>query len=195
MTKMTMGTIHDLVARRKLCQEQALNEQFKRIVDVIFDYSDNLHFHSLCVDTTRVDHARFNASNREIGFNKEIYQLARKFWRLYPRYFFHVYPDCRKTTQQPEDLRDILNRGCRDKRDRPFRRCQFRDSKTTLPLQLTDILVGSIAYCLNGHDTRDDASPAKCELSSYVLERAGIADAFRDTTPAATFTIWHRRLR
>jgi hypothetical protein len=71
MTKMTMGTIHDLVARRKLCQEQALNEQFKRIVDVIFDYSDNLHFHSLCVDTTRVDHARFNASNREIGFNKK----------------------------------------------------------------------------------------------------------------------------
>jgi hypothetical protein len=63
--------------------------------------------------------------------------------RLYAN-LFHVYPDRRNTTQTPEGLRLILNRGCRskgDKRDWPFRRCQFRDSKTTSLLQLADIIM------------------------------------------------------
>ena len=171
---------------------------YKRIVDVFTKDGDLIHFHCLVVDTTLLDHNRFNAGSREIGFNKEIYQLAMKFARLYPDYLFHVYPDYRKTTQKPEDLRLILNRGCRkkgDKRDWPFRRCQFRDSKTTLPLQLADILIGGIAYRLNGHDMEPGASPAKSELSSYILDRAGVKDPFKDTAPADSFTIWHRRLK
>ncbi|SRR6266508_779293 len=172
---------------------------YKRIVDALFKNGDLVHFHSLVVDTTLLDHERFNAGSREIGFNKEIYQLAMKFCRLYSSgELFHVYPDRRETTQKPEDLRLILNRGCRkngDRRDWPFRRCQFRDSKNTLPLQLADILVGGIAYRLNGHDKKPGASPAKCELSSYILDCAKIKDPFKDTARAADFTIWHRRLR
>jgi len=87
---------------------------YKRIVDVLFKNIEAIHFHSLVVDTTLLDHRRFNEGNREIGFNKEIYQLAMKFARLYP-YLFHVYPDHRETTQKPEDLRTILNRGCSKK--------------------------------------------------------------------------------
>jgi hypothetical protein len=172
---------------------------YKRVVDVLFNNPNSVHFHSLVVDTTLIDHRRYNAGSREIGFNKEIYQLGMKFSRLYSTALFHLYPDSRETTQRPEDLRLILNRGCRkngDKRDWPFRRCQFRDSKTTLPLQLVDILIGSLAYRLNGHDKAQGASPAKSELSSYILERAKIADPFRDTARAATpFSVWHRKLR
>jgi hypothetical protein len=60
----------------------------------------------------------------------------------------------------------MLNRGCRkygDERDWPFRRCQFRESKNTLALQLTDVILGSLAYRLNGHHLAFDASPAKTE--------------------------------
>jgi len=64
-----------------------------------------------------------------------------------------------------------------------------------LPLQLADIVTGGIAFKLNGHEKKTNASAAKCELSSYILERAGIANPFRDTAIAAEFTIWHRRLR
>jgi hypothetical protein len=53
-------------------------------------------------------------------------------------------------------------------RDWPFRRCQFRDSDTTLPLQLTDIIIGSIAYHLNDHAKSANASAAKLELSRHV---------------------------
>ena len=171
---------------------------YMRIVDTLFDNDDLAHFHCLTVDTTQLDHARFNEGNREIGFNKEIYQLARKCSRLYSTSLFHVYPDKRETNQTPDVLRDILNHGCRkggDKRDWPFRRCQFRDSAKTLPLQLTDILTGSIAYQLNGHHTVKGASPAKIALSEHILKRAGIADITRDTARAGPFTVWHRKLR
>jgi hypothetical protein len=171
---------------------------YKRIVDVLFDKGVSAHFHSLVVDSSRLDHRRFNSGSREIGFNKEVYQLALKCARLYSTALFHLYPDYRETTQRPEDLRQMLNRGCSkggNKRDWPFRRCQFRDSKTTLPLQLVDIIIGGLAYRLNGHDKKKDASPAKSELSAYILERAKIADPFKDTARAADFTIWHRKLR
>jgi hypothetical protein len=114
---------------------------YRRVVDVLFNDEVKVHFHSLVVDTTRIDHKRFNSGSREIGFNKEVYQLAMKYARLYSTALFHLYPDYRVTTQRPEDLRLTLNRGCSkagDKRDWPFRRCQFRESKTTLPLQLVD---------------------------------------------------------
>ena len=169
---------------------------YKRIVDTLF--GEDMHFHCLVVDTTLLDHKRFNAGSREIGFNKEVYQLAMKCARLYSTALFHLYPDNRETTQKPEDLRLMLNRGCRkngDRRDWPFRRCQFRDSKTTPLLQLVDIVIGGIAYRLNGHDKKEKASPAKSELSAYILERAKIADPFKDTVRVADFTIWHRKLR
>jgi hypothetical protein len=171
---------------------------YKRIVDVLFNEEVDAHFHSLVADTTKLDHKRFNSGSREIGFNKEVYQLAMKCARLYSTALFHLYPDYRETTQKPEDLRLMLNRGCRkagDKRDWPFRRCQFRDSKTTPPLQLVDIIIGGLAYRLNGHDKKEGASPAKSELSAYILERAKITDPFKDTARVAEFTIWHRQLR
>ncbi len=170
---------------------------YKRLVDVIFDHPRLVHCHTLVVDTREVDDSTYNDGNREIGFNKEIYQLATKFARLYPD-LFHVYPDYRKTNQSPEELRLILNRGrskAGDKRDWPFRRCHFRESHECLPLQLIDIVIGSLAYELNGHNQAADASAAKCELSGYVKERAKVSDVFRDTAIKGTFTIWHRRLR
>src|SRR6185369_11782733 len=122
---------------------------YKRFVDLFFDLSkgNTWHFHSLVVDTTKVDHATFNRGSRDIGFNKEIFQLARKFGRIYPAQLFHVYPDKRTTKQPPEELRLMLNRHIRnsgDARDWPYRRLQFRDSKATPLLQLADIFSGAI---------------------------------------------------
>lgn len=171
---------------------------YRRLVDVLFDNKAMVHFHSLVVDTTKLDHRRFNKGDREIGFNKEIYQLAMKCGRLYRDRVFHVYPDERYTTQSPNELRNILNSGCKkkgDKRDFPFRRCQFRDSAQTHALQLTDIVTGALAYRLNGHAAKEGASPAKIALSQYVLDRAGIRDVGRDSAIGGLFTLWHRQLK
>ena len=155
------------------------------------------HFHALVVDTHRLDHEKFNQGSSEVGFNKEIYQLAMKFRREYTN-LFHLYLDYRDTNQKPEDLRLILNRGAarkNDKRDWPFRRCHFRNSKDCTPLQLVDIFIGAIAYQLNGHASNPAASPARRGLSRRILASAHIKNPFVDTKRSGRFTIWHRQLK
>jgi len=168
------------------------------MVDVVFDNQHKWHFHSLFVDTTQQNHKKFNNGDSEIGFNKELYQLANKVRQLYSKAYFHLYPDYRDTKSLPEDLRQILCHGARkrgDTRDWPVRRCQFRDSKKTIPLQVSDILIGAIAYQLNGHDKAADANPAKVELAKYIMKRAGIADITKGTARAAKFSVWPRKLQ
>jgi len=172
---------------------------YKRTIDVFFDHPSfaAVHFHSLVVDTNVIDDKKFNEGRREIGFNKEIYQAAAKCARLYPG-LFHLYPDQRETDQRPSKLREILNWGRAkqgDRRDFPFRRCQFRDSKKVLQLQLVDLLLGAVAYHVNGHAHAQDASPARLDLSRHILARARVANVMKDTAMAGKFTIWHRVLR
>lgn len=174
-------------------------EAYRRVIDAFF-WDGGLasaDFHCIVVDTSKLDDVRFNGGSREIGFNKEIYQLASKCARLYPS-LFHLYPDSRETTQRPEDLRQILNSGRRkqgDGRDWPFRRCQFRDSKDTPLLQLTDILLGSVAYQVNQHYRAENSSVAKQSLSQHVMNWANVSDPLRDTAKSGKFTIWHRQLK
>jgi hypothetical protein len=171
---------------------------YKRMVDLVFENQDKWHFHSLFVDTTQQNHKKYNDGDNEIGFNKELYQLANKIAQLYKWAYFHLYPDYRDTKSSPEELRQILCHGARkrgDTRDWPVRRCQFRDSKKTTPLQIADILIGAIAYQLNGHDQAQDANPAKVELAKYIMQRAGITHIKFGTKRVAKFSIWPRQLR
>lgn len=208
--KVEIEAINECIAAQRLPElphgemkwGKASNRKLKaygRLAKAFFDEAAlaQLHFHCLVVDTHGLDHLAYNEGSKEIGFNKEIYQLASKFARLYPDRLFHVYPDQRQTNQLPEDLRLILNRGRRkkgDPRDWPFRRCHFRDSKTTPLLQLVDIFSGAVAWCVNGHAKAEGASQAKCKLSAYVIQRAGIGNCMIDTAMNGKFTIWHRRL-
>jgi hypothetical protein len=172
-------------------------DAYIKFVDVFFGLPRSIDFHAVVVDTSRQRHELYNRGSREIGFNKEVYQLAMKCGRLYHT-LFHVYPDYRVTNQKPEDLRFMLNKGIAkkgDKRDWPYRRVQFRDSKKTLLLQLSDLLAGALAYELNGHRKECDASPAKSALCDHVRNKAGIRDVFRDTPIRGKFTVWHRQLR
>lgn len=176
-------------------------EAYKRAIDVFFDGISEfvlLEFHSLVVDTPLLDDKRYNNGSRDIGFNKEVYQLLMKFGCMYQRGVFHAYPDRRSTTQETEDLRLMLNRGRAskgDQRDWPFRRLHFRDSEKEPLLQMVDLLIGSIAFRLNGHHLAENASPAKIALSDHILARARVRDVARDTNVTGKFTIWHRRLR
>lgn len=174
---------------------------YKRFVDVFFENKGalvSLDFHSLVVDTRKVNHKIHNEGSREVGFNKEVYQLCDKFARLYPRRLFHIYPEHRSTKSDPDELRLILNRGRArkgDARDWPFRRVHFRQSHEWQSLQLVDILLGAVAFKLNGHYDADGASVAKRALSDHILNRAGVKDVTRDTAVSGKFTIWHRVLK
>lgn len=173
---------------------------YERYADQFFD-NDNFksaNFNSLVVDTSRLNHTKFNNGSREIGFNKELYNLATKCARLQSTGLFHLYPDYRDTNQRPEDLRNILNHGRHksgDNRDWPFRRCQFRDSAATPLLQLVDLLLGALAYGANKHYEAADASEHKKDLARHILRRAGIKDLQQDTVMNGKYTVWHRKLK
>src|SRR6266404_7274924 len=132
----------------------------------------------------------------DTGINKETRTLNLKFARVYPQALFHVYLDARGPL--PQSLRaeqNHLNNTAHLKRPNknwPFRDMQFLTSHESQGIQVADILLGALTYRLNGHYDLDEASPAKIELSNYVLKRAHVSDPFRDTKHLARYTIWHR---
>ena len=174
---------------------------YRRVCNVVLFQAaapTGVQFHTLVVDTHKLKDSTYNSGSREIGFNKEIFQLCQKFGRLNRTGLFHIYLDKRDTSSSTDELRDILNHGIRKKqpgRDWPFRRVHFRDSHSCLPLQAVDILLGAVAFHLNGHYAASGASAAKKQLSDHILRTAGISDVMRDTPRAARITIWHRQLR
>jgi hypothetical protein len=173
---------------------------YKRFVEAFFRKNGLalLDFHSIVVDTRQLDDRQYNGGSREAGFNKEIYQLIQKFGRLYRNHEFDVYLDERSTPIDPEELRTIVNHGMRlrtGSREWPVRRLHFRKGADCHGIQIVDVLLGAVAFHLNGHRMKRDASAAKCELSDYVLYLAKVADVRRDTALTGRFTIWHRQLR
>jgi hypothetical protein len=175
-------------------------EAYKRFVSTLLTTPAfrPLDFHCIVVDTHRINDAHFNDGSREAGFNKEIYQLLMKFGRLYPRNEYHVYLDQRSTSTLASDLRLIVNRGMmlRDRsRDWPVRRLHYRDSAHCQCLQLVDVLLGGLAYHINGHRQKPEASSAKCELSDHILDLMDIRDVSRDTAIDSRFSLWRRQLQ
>jgi len=173
-------------------------EAYKRVVDTFFRFTNKiplsigrLDFHCAVVDTSIK-----GGELTDTGFNKEIRTLNLKFARLYPKALFHVYLDARGPL--PQSLRaeqSHLNHTAHLKRPNknwPFRDMQFLTSHESQGIQVADILLGALTYRLNGHYDLDEASPAKIELSNYVLKLARVSDPFRDTKHLARYTIWHR---
>lgn len=161
---------------------------------------DLTHFHSMTVDTARLDNSKFNSGDRQLGFSKMVYQLLCKFGREYGRnYLLHCFLDHRTTRQSLEELRAMVNNGLRKHwgiMGDCVRRLQFVQTEDEPLLQINDILLGALASRCNGHHMKAGAAQHKCELAAHILKRAGIADPLRDTPyHQRQFTTWMFRLR
>jgi hypothetical protein len=148
-----------------------------------------LRFTALVLNTSQVDHA-WNGGDRELGFNKLIYQLllhrvGKRYGALRP---IDGYLDKRTTKHSPENLRQILNAGLAKNcgiRTNAFRRLQFRDSKECDLIQLVDILTGCVAFHQNRHATKIGTRKEKIALCQKVRD-------LRRTDPLVRhqFNIW-----
>lgn len=119
-----------------------------------------------------------------------LFGYIRKF-RHKPK--FYAYLDERTTKHTPEKLRKMLNaKAWKEWRidHRPYRVCQFRDSKAERLIQIADVLSGAIAYRWNSLDTRTDAAPQKVELMQHITERSGLVSLSLETPFDAKFNIW-----
>lgn len=176
---------------------------YKRIVDVFFAFPkthslrtwEHVDLHCTAVDMTKIEHRDFGDGDPDVGFNKEMYFLcARRIARRYDKGLFHIYADRRETKQPLEIAMGIMNLGIQkhgDQRLAPIRRFNFEDPEKKQALQVTDILIGALAYRLNGHYENPAANPAKKELSDYILRKARIARPFENTRHTGRFTLFH----
>jgi hypothetical protein len=158
-------------------------ETYKRVIDAFFTFRrrlqtrdiDRIRFYCSIVNC-RVKGRRYSGKRGELPFNREIYYHCLSIARKNRRNLFHVYPDDRETSMDMERLRLITNRGIRrdrgETREWPFRRLRFRKSHEFQALQVSDILIGAVAYKLNGHYDSPRATPERKELCDYIFEQA-----------------------
>jgi hypothetical protein len=178
---------------------------YTRVIDAYFTFpmrynlplSKSLETHCLAVDTSKKALKATGDGDVEIGFAKEFYFLCVPLiGKRMKRALFHLYPDRRTTKQSLHEARKIMNAGARkygDNRPWPYRELRFQDPEMKQALQVVDIIIGAIAFKLNGHYDKPQAKQAKRDLSDYILKRARI------TNPAVTtpfhlkrITILHR---
>jgi hypothetical protein len=182
-------------------------DEYKRFLDAYFsfafrrlqDRSGVVRFYCSVVNTQVHGKAFSKGKRGQIGFDREIYSHCMHVGRVEKRELFHVFPDHRSTTQPVEKLAIMLSRGIRrkgDKRDHPFRKVQFRYSHECNALQVSDVLIGAIAYRLNRHYDKANANADKKLLCDYVLKRTGldiyISQSMFRPKPFGTFQLWYR---
>jgi hypothetical protein len=173
---------------------------YKRAVDNYFTFPKrhnlsalkSLQTHCVVVDTSKKPLKATGGGDVDIGFNKELYFLCVPIiGSRYPRELFHLYPDRRTTSHSLVEARNIMNAGARkygDKRPWPYRELKFEDPENKQALQLVDILIGAIAYKLNGHYDKPDANTGKKELCDHIFNWAQIKNPFVRTD------YWRKRL-
>ena len=178
------------------------------MVDVFFSFGQRftstehkIRFHCSVVNC-RVKGRCYTGKRGQLPFNREIYYHCLSIGRRYRTALFHVYPDYRTTNMTMREMQLILGRAFRreDPRDWPFRRVQFRMSHESQALQVSDILIGAVAYKLNGHYDSPTATPAKKELCDYIINKKAKAGIYcRPGHPRkkdwGSFMIWVRQHR
>jgi hypothetical protein len=183
-------------------------DAYKKVLEAFFSFSfcrlqgkSGLVKFYCSVVHTRVPGRNYSKGKRgQIGFNREIYFHCLSIAKRARMELFHVYPDQRSTTQPIEKMAFMLSRGLRkwgDKRDHPFRRVKFRLSDEHQALQISDILIGAVAYRLNRHYDRPDANNDKKRLCDYVLGKTNFnkyigSTSFREK-PFGSHQLWFRR--
>lgn len=184
---------------------QKLNE-YRRFVDYFFELNGTkkAHFHSLIIDTHKLNHHAHSAGDKETGFYKFYYQLLlHRFGNRYctpdPTARFHLVLDHRTSSYPLEQLRTILNNGMKSRHSistRPFISIEPCDSKKSEVLQINDIILGAVGFHKNDLEHNAECRQSKKDLAAYIAAKAGLPD-LKNCTPFAQrrFTLWNIRLR
>jgi hypothetical protein len=185
-------------------------EAYQKVIEAFFSFSHRrlrgesgmVKSYSSVVDTSVRGRSYSKGARGQIGFNREIYFHCLSIARREKVELFHVYPDHRTTTEPVKKMAFMLSSGIQkegDRRDNPFRRVNFRFSHDNQALQISDILIGAIAYRLNRHYDRPDANSDKKRLCDFILMKTEFdkyifSNTFREKA-FGPHQLWFRRHR
>jgi hypothetical protein len=186
---------------------------YQTFIDAAFDFrrlrnlpaGKGMGVHCLVVDTSQRPLRRTGLGDKEIGFDIEFHFLCTvPIPKIYRGELFHLYPHrrhaCRELREMRKEIREtrrMMNLALvkwNDKREFPIRDMQFQDVWQWQALQITDILIGALAYRCNGLYEKPDASPGKKQLCDHIWKRFKLGDPL-NTTPfqAKRFMTWIHR--
>lgn len=142
-------------------------EFYKQLIDLFFD-TDYLNFRAVIArDKDKLNHKAFH-QDHDTWYYKMYYLLLRYVVEVGDSY--RVYADIKDThgSEKIEFLKKVLNHSLYDFYDETIERIQLVRSDEVAILQLTDLIMGIIAYV----NRNNDSSRAKLELVSYLKERS-----------------------
>ena len=117
---------------------------YEELIDYFF-YAD-LQFRAIVIDKSKLKHDEFNQSHDEF-YDKMYYQLLIK--KIAPENNYNIYLDIKDTHsfEKAASLKSYLNHKCVS-----VRNLQIIRSYESELMQLTDVIMGALAYHLRGYN-------------------------------------------
>lgn len=167
------------------------------LIDLFFEMIKNghLHFHSMICDFHEFDHkheAKNGSKDMFTSVNKLYYQLLlHQICRRYGKYHtIAMYPDHGNDSAEIVHFRENVCKAAYFKYKAQFGsliRIQPYPSSSMLPLQLPDVVLGSIAALREGRELNAN----KQELAEYILAKSPLENWGQSTSRDANFTVWN----
>ena len=145
---------------------------YKDLVNYYFD-DDDLHFRALIIpDKSKLDHQRFNQTHDE-WYYKMYFDMLKVIF--HPTDRFEVYIDIKDSNSyhKAQKLREVCSNSMYDFSQSIIQRLQPIRSEEVQIMQLTDILIGAIAYENRSFPDGFQKSSAKQGIISLIKKRSG----------------------
>jgi len=142
-------------------------EYYQDLIDYFFD-DDDLKFRGVVADKRGLNHQHFNQSHDD-WYYKMMFQLLSRL--LSPGSSYRIYLD-KKDTRSGDKVRrlhNILSNNMLDFDHRIVERVQIVESHDVMQLQLSDLLMGAVAYA----NRELSGSSAKLQLVERIRARSG----------------------
>ena len=142
-------------------------DMYKELIDLFFDNSF-LNFRAVVAhNKSKLDYRRFHLTHDD-WYQRIYYLMLRGMIDINDSY--HVYVDIKDTkgAEKINTLRDVLNNAAGYFYEETVESIQLLKSDQVQLMQLTDLLIGAVAYANRGLNS----SKAKIDLVSYIEERS-----------------------
>lgn len=153
--------IHGELKWKKL--SPAYLDLYKDVIDFFFS-SGFIRFRVILVESSKVDHIRFNNMDAELGFYKFYYQLLHHWIFDFNNYNIFVDLKINRYTSRLADLRRVLDLS---NLTSDIIQVQGLPSEQSLGIQLADVLTGLVSSKFN---REIKAGSAKAKLINHVEE-------------------------
>ncbi|WP_297995112.1 DUF3800 domain-containing protein [uncultured Clostridium sp.] len=165
---------------------------YKEIVDLFFEFNDEVLFRTVVINSADVDNKMFNNNDAELGYYKFYYQLIYNWIELTgdSQSIYYIYTDFKtnKVNNRLEVMKNLLNMVCISS----IKLIQAINSKESEILQMQNILMGAVGYKYNFG--KDGKSKAKMAIVKHIEGYLG--HSIRETKKnERKFNIFNIRLK